>query len=45
MEWAVLDWNQPAIQFYRRAGARSLDDWTIFRLTGDPLNRFAAGAQ
>ncbi len=44
MEWAVLDWNEPAIQFYRRAGARSLDDWRIFRLTGDPLNQLAAGA-
>jgi GNAT superfamily N-acetyltransferase len=45
MEWAVLDWNESAIQFYRRAGARSLDDWRIFRLTGDPLNQLAAGAQ
>jgi GNAT superfamily N-acetyltransferase len=44
MEWAVLDWNEPAIQFYRRAGARSLDDWRIFRLTGEPLDHLAAGA-
>ena len=44
MEWAVLDWNESAIQFYRRAGARSLDDWRIFRLTGDPLSRLASGA-
>lgn len=43
MEWAVLDWNESAIQFYRRAGARSLDDWRIFRLTGDPLSRLASG--
>jgi GNAT superfamily N-acetyltransferase len=37
MEWAVLDWNEPAIGFYRRVGARPLDDWTVFRLTGDAL--------
>ena len=43
MEWSVLDWNESAIQFYRRAGARSLDDWRIFRLTGDPLSRLASG--
>jgi GNAT superfamily N-acetyltransferase len=32
MEWAVLDWNEPAIRFYRNLGARPLDDWTIYRL-------------
>ena len=32
MEWAVLDWNQPAIDFYRRLGARPMADWTTFRL-------------
>lgn len=32
MEWTVLDWNQPSIAFYRSMGAKSLDDWTIFRL-------------
>lgn len=37
MEWSVLDWNESAIAFYRRAGARLLDDWRIFRLTGEPL--------
>lgn len=39
LEWAVLDWNQPAIDFYRSIGARAMDDWTIFRLTGDALAR------
>jgi GNAT superfamily N-acetyltransferase len=34
MEWAVLDWNEPAIQFYRKLGARPNDEWTIFRLAG-----------
>lgn len=37
MEWAVLDWNEPAIAFYRHQGAVPLTDWTTFRLTGDAL--------
>ena len=37
MEWSVLDWNESAVAFYRRAGARPLDDWTMFRVTGDAL--------
>lgn len=37
LEWAVLDWNQLAIDFYRRIGAVPLDDWRIFRMTGDSL--------
>jgi GNAT superfamily N-acetyltransferase len=41
-EWAVLDWNQPAIDFYRALGAELLPDWRICRLTGAALNRFAA---
>ena len=44
VEWAVLDWNAPSIEFYRRAGAVSMDEWTVFRLTGDSLARFAAPA-
>ena len=43
VEWAVLDWNEPAIGFYRRLGAVALDDWTIFRLAGAPLGTLAAG--
>ena len=42
LEWVVLDWNQPAIRFYRRLGAESMDDWTIFRLAGDALTRLGA---
>lgn len=38
MEWSVLDWNQPAIDFYRSLGAALLDDWRICRLTGDALS-------
>ena len=43
MEWSVLDWNESAIAFYRRAGAHLLDDWRIFRLTGDALRAAAEG--
>ncbi|HEY0335625.1 MAG TPA: GNAT family N-acetyltransferase [Stenotrophomonas sp.] len=42
-EWAVLDWNQPAIDFYRAAGARAMDEWTVYRLDGAALRDFAAG--
>jgi GNAT superfamily N-acetyltransferase len=41
VEWAVLDWNAPAIGFYRRLGAVPMQDWTIFRLSGDSLTRLA----
>jgi len=42
MEWSVLDWNEPAIGFYRRVGAQSMDDWTTFRLTGEALGALAS---
>jgi len=42
LEWTVLDWNTPAIGFYQRLGATSMDDWTIYRLTGEPLRRLAS---
>ena len=41
LEWAVLDWNRPAIGFYRRLGARLHRQWIITRLTGAPLRRLA----
>lgn len=41
-EWAVLDWNAPAIAFYQSLGARPLDEWTVYRLTGDALQALAA---
>jgi GNAT superfamily N-acetyltransferase len=41
LEWSVLDWNEPAIGFYRALGAVSMDDWTTFRLSGDELQRLA----
>ncbi|MDB5987347.1 MAG: acetyltransferase domain protein [Nevskia sp.] len=43
-EWAVLDWNVPAIEFYQSLGARPLDDWTVYRLGGDALQALAAQA-
>jgi GNAT superfamily N-acetyltransferase len=43
VEWAVLDWNAPAIRFYDSLGARPNDDWTIYRLTGAPLAALAGG--
>jgi GNAT superfamily N-acetyltransferase len=43
LEWAVLDWNTPSIEFYRSLGAVPLDEWTAYRLTGDALSRLALG--
>jgi GNAT superfamily N-acetyltransferase len=37
LEWAVLNWNQPSIEFYEAMGAHPRDDWTVYRLTGDEL--------
>ncbi|HET9078504.1 MAG TPA: GNAT family N-acetyltransferase [Acidimicrobiales bacterium] len=42
MEWSVLDWNEPAIGFYRSLGARPMDEWTVFRLDGEALAAAAA---
>ena len=40
-EWSVLDWNEPAIGFYKKLGAKPMDAWTIFRVTGDALGALA----
>jgi GNAT superfamily N-acetyltransferase len=42
LEWTVLDWNRTAIGFYQRLGAVAMDDWTIYRLAGEPLRRLAS---
>jgi GNAT superfamily N-acetyltransferase len=42
VEWAVLDWNEPAINFYKSLGAAPLDDWITFRVTGEALDALAA---
>jgi GNAT superfamily N-acetyltransferase len=41
MEWAVLDWNEPAIQFYRKLGAAPNEEWTVFRLTSEGIAKLA----
>lgn len=41
MEWAVLDWNKPAIDFYESLDAEAMDDWTVYRLAGKPLTQLA----
>jgi GNAT superfamily N-acetyltransferase len=44
MEWSVLNWNELALRVYRGIGAQPLDDWTVYRLTGEPLTGLAASA-
>ena len=44
MEWAVLDWNEPAIGFYKKLGATPMDEWTVFRLTDAEIARLASAA-
>jgi GNAT superfamily N-acetyltransferase len=41
LEWAVLDWNESAIKFYKKLGARPMHEWTVFRVTGEALERLA----
>src|SRR5216110_2751135 len=44
MEWAVLNWNDPAIQFYRSLGAKPMHEWTVFRLTREEIGKLASAA-
>ncbi len=44
LEWWVLDWNEPSIGFYKSLGAVAMDDWTVYRVTGDALERLSAEA-
>ena len=41
LEWSCLDWNQPSIDFYLSLGAKQMDDWTTYRMTGEVLQKFA----
>jgi GNAT superfamily N-acetyltransferase len=41
LEWSVLDWNEPAVKFYQKLGAVPMNEWTVFRLTGESLTRLA----
>ena len=42
LEWWVLDWNEPSIQFYKKLGAHTMDEWTTFRVDGDALQELAS---
>jgi GNAT superfamily N-acetyltransferase len=42
LEWSVLDWNEPAISFYKKLGARPMSEWTVFRMTGENLDRLSS---
>ena len=42
LEWSVLDWNTPAIDFYKALGATPMDEWTVYRVDGSALNNLAA---
>ena len=44
MEWWCLDWNQPSIDFYKALGAEPMDEWTVYRLTGETLTNMAQGS-
>jgi len=41
VEWSVLNWNEPAIRFYRGLGALPMDQWSVYRITGDALEKLA----
>ncbi|HUZ40182.1 MAG TPA: GNAT family N-acetyltransferase [Acidimicrobiales bacterium] len=43
LQWSVLDWNQPSIDFYRSLGAEALDEWTVFRVVGEALTQLGVG--
>jgi hypothetical protein len=43
LEWSVLDWNTPAIDFYTALGANPMDEWTVHRISGPALQELAAG--
>lgn len=44
LEWWVLDWNEPSIGFYKSLGAEAMDDWTVYRITGEELEKLASGS-
>jgi GNAT superfamily N-acetyltransferase len=45
LEWSVLDWNEPAIGFYRKIGAQAMSEWTIQRMSGEALRKLAEGEE
>jgi len=44
LEWSCLNWNKPSIKFYKQQGAISMDEWTVYRVHGDALNRLASNS-
>jgi len=42
LEWAVLDWNEPSIRFYKSLGGKAMDEWNVYRLTGDALRKLGS---
>jgi len=44
LEWSVLDWNEPAVNFYKKLGAVPMSEWTVFRVTGEALTKLGAAA-
>jgi GNAT superfamily N-acetyltransferase len=44
LEWSVLDWNEPAIHFYKRLGAVPMSEWTVFRVTGETFDRLGSAS-
>ena len=42
LQWWVLDWNEPSIEFYKSLGAEAMDEWTVYRVSGDALKKLAA---
>ena len=45
LQWWVLDWNEPSIEFYKSIGAENMDDWTVMRVSEDALSKLASQAQ
>ena len=45
LQWSVLDWNAPSIEFYKSLGAELMDEWTVCKVTGEALNTLAKGAR
>jgi ribosomal protein S18 acetylase RimI-like enzyme len=43
VEWAVLNWNEPSIRFYKALGAMPMDEWSVYRLTDEALKKMASG--
>ncbi len=44
LQWWVLDWNEPSIEFYKSLGAEAMDEWTVYRVSGDALKNLAANS-